>query len=270
MSELFWKHTVKSETNDCIYWGGAVCGDYGRVGVKGKTYLAHRWSYIMKHGEIPKGLIVRHKCDVPLCVNPDHLELGTHKDNSRDMSERGRANGPKGERAGNHVLTRSDVTQIKTHLLLGTMTQAELAENFGCGVNTIHSIRMGISWKNIPPFLPAVIPQPARKLSDQDYLDIRELWRQGGWRLEQLAEMYGVRLDYIQAIISGKRGLSVPVGIRVLRQNAPKHPPEVLRTICQRYWQGESQAKLRKEFGYSKNGIYLMIQRYNQQSAMAI
>jgi hypothetical protein len=75
----------------CWLWTAAkkVKG-YGQVNVGGKNRRAHREAYEAVNGPIPDGLVVRHKCDAPACVNPDHLELGTNADNTRDMMERGR------------------------------------------------------------------------------------------------------------------------------------------------------------------------------------
>jgi len=67
--------------------------------------FAHRVSYAQNVGPIPDGLIVRHKCDNPPCVNPDHLELGTRTDNQRDMAERGRGRGPADTCRRGHDLT---------------------------------------------------------------------------------------------------------------------------------------------------------------------
>jgi len=67
---------------------------YGRFKLNGKNEAAHRASWVIHNGPIPSGLLVCHKCDIPSCVNPDHLFLGTHKDNSRDRDIKGRG-GPK-------------------------------------------------------------------------------------------------------------------------------------------------------------------------------
>ena len=84
----------------CWLWTAAVSGQsssgnqygYIQVGTKKQPQLkrAHRLSYELFVGDIPDGMLVRHKCDNPLCVNPDHLELGTHQDNMSDMAERDR------------------------------------------------------------------------------------------------------------------------------------------------------------------------------------
>lgn len=81
----FWRYVVRGE--GCWLWRGAVGSNgYGYLGRRG----AHRVSYELNHGPIPRGLQVRHDCDTPLCVNPAHLRLGTVLDNARDKVERGR------------------------------------------------------------------------------------------------------------------------------------------------------------------------------------
>jgi hypothetical protein len=78
--------------DECIEWHGYRDKDgYGTVYVGNyKTVRAHRHVYEECIGPIPNGLILRHKCDNPPCVNPNHLEPGTQKDNARDRDERGR------------------------------------------------------------------------------------------------------------------------------------------------------------------------------------
>jgi len=78
----------------CWLWTGALSDHrgYGRFFIKGKNEMAHRASYMIHVGNIPDGLIIRHECDNPYCVNPNHLIAGTHKDNSEDMVKRDRHN----------------------------------------------------------------------------------------------------------------------------------------------------------------------------------
>lgn len=85
----------KGEGEACWEWQGALdTGGYGMVGIgsgPGHSVKAHRLSYALFVGPIQEGLLVCHHCDNPKCVRPDHLFTGTHKDNSRDMLQKGRA-----------------------------------------------------------------------------------------------------------------------------------------------------------------------------------
>lgn len=95
MSELFNKCNIEINynfTTPCLLWTGRKSKDgYGKINRKGKTLSAHRYSWTLVNGPIPEGLFVLHKCDVPTCINPDHLFLGTHQDNMDDMKNKGRA-----------------------------------------------------------------------------------------------------------------------------------------------------------------------------------
>ncbi len=88
----FWPKVERSD--GCWLWkAGKNLQGYGMICMKkhGMTHLsAHKFSWLLHHGPIPIGLCVLHKCDTPACVNPDHLWLGTHKDNSEDMVIKGR------------------------------------------------------------------------------------------------------------------------------------------------------------------------------------
>lgn len=83
-TERFWNNVIKNPEG-C--WGWRAYKDpngYGQMSVMGKLQRAHRISYTLHYGVIPKGMMVCHKCDNPECTNPDHLFLGTNADNMRD------------------------------------------------------------------------------------------------------------------------------------------------------------------------------------------
>lgn len=119
----------------CWIWLASRRGKYGCFSCKGKAIDAHRWSYMYYNGEIPEGMFVCHKCDNPLCVNPEHLFLGTHEDNMKDASKKGRL--------VNRKLTNRQVAYIRKSVL----SNRELANKYGVWDSTIRRIRNGILHK---------------------------------------------------------------------------------------------------------------------------
>jgi hypothetical protein len=129
------------EDTGCWEWkldrNPAGYGCVTRKGGGGNTY-AHRRAYELCRGEIPPGLMVLHRCDNPCCVNPEHLYIGTPKDNARDRTQRGRN--------GKH-LTPADVEQIRLRFQLGGVSKQKLAEKYGVCYATINNLLVGRTHK---------------------------------------------------------------------------------------------------------------------------
>ena len=138
--DRFWSKVEKTET--CWLWRGQTSRDgYGKFKMPpNQSWLAHRFAYRLTHGDIPKGMFVCHTCDVPPCVNPDHLFLGTAADNSRDRDTKGRHY---------HVLTDEQVMEIRKRRAAGESGVA-LAAEFGCSQNNVSWIAMGKRWARLP------------------------------------------------------------------------------------------------------------------------
>lgn len=152
---------IRVDESGCWIWTGTKNGSgYGTIGIgpktQGKTFV-HRASWEIRNGTIPEGMLICHKCDVRLCVNPDHLFLGTYKDNSADMNKKGRGlagrkrkpgDVPIGENHGHAKLTEREVIQIRN--IAVRRTQSSIAEEFGVSRRLVGMIVNRRIWKHLP------------------------------------------------------------------------------------------------------------------------
>lgn len=136
----------------CWLWTGSVHDfGYGTFMCQGVHVYAHRVSYELFIGPIPKGLLVRHRCDNPPCCQPAHLLPGTDADNVRDMDERGRrvAAGSRGSSNPGARLSEADVLHIRAMHADGQWDAADLSESFGITRKTVYSIVNRKTWRHI-------------------------------------------------------------------------------------------------------------------------
>lgn len=125
-------------SGDCWLWNKAIADTgYGILNFNGKTIAAHRLSYKLHKGEIPKGLFVMHSCDVRACINPDHLRLGTNADNVADMVSKGRI--ARGMTRRDCKLSDNDVLEIR-RLCGDGIPHKDIALMFGVARPTITQI----------------------------------------------------------------------------------------------------------------------------------
>ncbi len=130
----------------CWLWIGAIGSTgYGHLRVNRKVVTASRLSWTLHRGEIPDSLCVLHKCDVPSCVNPDHLYLGTVARNNQDSRERGQWYPLLGEKHGMSKLTEDDVLSIRA----SSETPTILSKRFNISPLTVWEIRIRKRWKHI-------------------------------------------------------------------------------------------------------------------------
>lgn len=131
--------------NGCHEYQGSKCrSGYGYISdERGKTRRAHKEVFKHFNGEIEAGLVIRHTCDNPCCCNPNHLILGTHKDNAMDSKIRGR--NARGSKNWNSQLTERDVCSIKKMLKAGGKPSA-ISKIFNVTKGNIKTIRRGRTW----------------------------------------------------------------------------------------------------------------------------
>lgn len=156
--ERFEANVHPEPNSGCHLWAGTTTGvllNYGVAyvrcrGGRGKQVrvrtVAHRRAWELYRGAVPEGMFVLHRCDTPLCVNPDHLFLGTHRDNMDDMKRKGRGRGRSGEAHNMAKLDWPAVRAIRRRRRAGE-TLASLATSFGVCESTVSLVARGEIWK---------------------------------------------------------------------------------------------------------------------------
>jgi hypothetical protein len=142
--------TVVDESTGCwVYKGHKNRDGYGRIFYEGNQRECHRVVWELVFGVIPAGLCVCHKCDNPPCINPKHLFLGTHGDNTRDKMSKGRQRSLVGEDCPRSKLRNEDIIQIRSRYTKG-ISQSELGREYKVAQSTIWRIVNSQRWKHIP------------------------------------------------------------------------------------------------------------------------
>lgn len=186
------------ESSGCWVWTACRIRDgYGQLSIDGRMVLAHRLSYEHFVSPIPDGYCVCHRCDNPSCVNPEHLFVGTHKDNMRDMALKDR---------NSKGLTNLQVMEIRRRACSGEK-QKTLADEFNVSQQTISRIKIGKQRRHLPGAAPYV---PRRVLLARDQALGIKIRRARGETLLSIARDYDVSESTVSHIALGRTWKDLP------------------------------------------------------------
>lgn len=150
---------IKDQDTGCWVWQGRSRSGssrmYGRIKVDGKNIAAHRFSWEIHSGsKIPEGCIIMHSCDNPECVNPQHLSVGTHKENMNDMILKGRQ--AKGDAFSNRTAVRGSknnnakiTEESAIKIFNDSRPQRIIAADYGISQTVVHNIKAKKTWRII-------------------------------------------------------------------------------------------------------------------------
>jgi len=144
--EWFLERVMPEPNTGCWIWTGHTRNNYGLYSHNGKTISAHRTSFILFKSDFDRSLDVCHSCDNPWCVNPDHLFLGTHKQNMDDRDKKGRVSS--GFRHYKSTFTPAQISAIKDAHEMG-FSNASIGRYFNRHRTTIWDIVNNQTWKRI-------------------------------------------------------------------------------------------------------------------------
>lgn len=139
----------RSRDTECWEWtAGKIKDGYGHVRYQRDMWLTHRLAWKLTKGSIPEGKRILHKCDNPPCINPDHLFIGTDKDNRDDMISKGRQRFPNGTEIGIAKLTDEKVREIRSLHAVG-ISYSEIGRRYGVSHVAVRLAIIGRTWKHV-------------------------------------------------------------------------------------------------------------------------
>jgi len=178
--ERFERHYIPEPNSGCWLWIGSLQGKsgYGQMGMPGgRPIRAHRLAYQLFKGKIPKGLDVRHTCDLRCCVNPEHLLVGTRQQNMEDAVRRGR-------QARGFMLPHTKLSDLQiTNILLDTRYNSDIAASYGITKNYVSILKSSNGVKSSrPPNKGSGLKRsnhPMAKLSEFEVFKIKKEYAAG-------------------------------------------------------------------------------------------
>jgi len=146
--ERFWAKVNVAGPEECWEWTGCVRTDgYGRSRAGGEQRGAHRVSWVIANGRIPRGESVLHKCNNRACVNPSHL--CTHKESTKDTISKGHSILVRGNLNPSAKLTDSKVAEMRERYNAGGVTLKALSSEYGVGVTATWKVINRVSWSHV-------------------------------------------------------------------------------------------------------------------------
>ena len=200
-------------SGSCWTWtGGKNSGGYGYFKYAKRLMLVHRLSYMYFIGEIPNGMYVCHKCDNSLCVNPEHLFLGTPKDNNMDKEIKGRSRYLSGEECPYTKLSDDDIEDILFLASHGNINQRQIASLYHVSFQHINSVVNGtkrLKIKRGENYIPNKRKRdgshnPNSKLNWDKVHEIRNLHSLGRYSQRELGRMFGIVGTQIHLIVHNR------------------------------------------------------------------